>query len=52
VDKGKGGNGNGDQPDQEESSSWSCPVCGMGGSCAKGDESAALSVHMSLVHPN
>jgi hypothetical protein len=39
--------GNGDQPDVEEDSSWSCPFgCGAGGSCVAGDEMIAVAVHL------
>jgi len=50
--RGKGGNGNGDQPDVEETSSWSCSQCGAGGSCVKGDEGMALAAHIALAHPS
>lgn len=35
--------------DVKEDASWSCSVCGAGGSCVAGDESVALMIHM-LVH--
>lgn len=35
--------------DIRETSSWSCPVCGVGNTCVPGDESVALMIHM-LVH--
>jgi hypothetical protein len=40
--------GKNNDEDVQENSSWSCPVCGAGGTCVKGDESMALAVHMTI----
>lgn len=41
------GNGNGDQDDVKETSSWHCK-CGAMGKCVKGDEKLALALHWAL----
>jgi hypothetical protein len=39
---------NGDLPDIEENSSWSCPFgCGAGGTCVEGDEMVLIAVHLT-----
>lgn len=45
--------GNGDQPDITENSSWTCPFgCGASGSCVPGDELVTVMVHLTVCPEN
>ena len=52
--KGKGNDdNNGDsngQSDVQETGTWFCNTCGKNGSCVKGDEARALTIHQLAEH--